>query len=75
MPERQAELFSMVKKGVVTITGEGAIAMARKMKGATTSCIFKVSYQSKEELIGKLELALRELQHPQREGVTQVTPM
>jgi hypothetical protein len=49
--------------------------MARKMKGATTSCIFKVSYQSKEELIGKLELALRELQHPQREGVTQVTPM
>jgi ParB family chromosome partitioning protein len=59
-PKEQKELYQQITTGK-NIPGEQAIVMAREMKGQPTTQILKISYNSKEELIKKLEEKLREL--------------
>jgi hypothetical protein len=67
-PEEQKKLYQQITTGE-NIPGEHAITIAREIKGQPTIQILKISYQTKDELIKKLEEKLRELR-----GGTQVTP-
>ena len=60
-PEKQIELFCIIKKQQTTITGDQAIEMAKRMKGQETLQLFKLRYRTEIELIEKLEAALSAL--------------
>ena len=61
IPEKQAELFKLIKKGDSSLIGDEAIEMAKKMKGVEAFKTFRIKYQSEDELIEKLEEALANL--------------
>ena len=69
MPDKQAELFNIIKNGKSKITGDEAIEKAKNMKGKKTQLIFKLTYQNREDLIEKLEQALSKLKNKGK-GVT-----
>ena len=69
MPEKQVELFNIIKNGKTKITGDEAIEKAKNIKGKKTQLIFKLTYQNREDLIKKLEKALSELKNKGK-GVT-----
>jgi ParB family chromosome partitioning protein len=60
-PNEQTELFDMIRNGKNSISGDEAIEKAKEMKGEEKGRLFKVSYQSVEELIDKLERAIQKL--------------
>jgi hypothetical protein len=67
-PEQQKQLYQQITIGS-NIPGEQAIRIAREMKGQPATQILKISYQTREELIQKLEEKLKELK-----GDTQMIP-
>ena len=68
MPDKQAELFNIIKNGKTKITGDEAIEKAKTIIGKKTQLIFRLTYQNKEELIEKLEQALSELKTKNKGG-------
>ena len=62
--KEQEKLYKKITTGS-NIPGDEAIILAREMKGQPTTQTIKISYQTKEELIKKLEEKLKELRGTQ----------
>jgi ParB family transcriptional regulator, chromosome partitioning protein len=60
-PEKQIELFELIKNGDEPITGDDAINKAKQVKGKNSLHTFKATYRTDEELIQILEQALNKL--------------
>jgi len=69
MPDKQAELFNIIKNGKTKIIGDEAIEKAKTIIGKKAQLIFRLTYQNSEDLIEKLEQALSELK-TKNKGVT-----
>jgi hypothetical protein len=67
-PEEQEKLYKQITTGD-NISRDEAMIFAKEMKGQSTTRILKISYSTKEELIRKLEVILKELK-----GDTQEIP-
>jgi hypothetical protein len=64
-PEEQKKLYQQITIGD-NIPGDRAIKIARELKGQATIQILRINYQTKEELIKKLEEKLKELKRTPR---------
>ena len=61
LPEKQIELFEMIKAANESLTGDDAITKAREFKGKKESHRFSTTYLTEEELLAKLEQKVEEL--------------
>ena len=64
-PQKQLELFELIKSSHQQITGDEAIVKAREIKGKDSALVFRVTYRSQQELIHILEQKLAELKQAQ----------
>ncbi len=69
MPEKQNELFELIRNSEDPISGDEAIKKAKQMQGKKTFQTFKVEYINDQDLIKKLEQALSFL-NKKLKGVT-----
>ena len=60
-PEKQLELFELIKASPEPITGDAAISRARDIKGTKSIHHFSVAYKNERELLDKLEEKVKEL--------------
>ena len=69
-PEKQMALFEQIKNSDKPITGDKAIEFSKGAKGKPLEKIFKIRYDSTEDLIKKIERVLVELKSPNGIGGT-----
>jgi len=60
-PEKQLDLFNLIKDSKESITGDEAIAKAKEIKGKKALHHFAVSYKNERELLEKLQEKVKEL--------------
>lgn len=60
-PEKQLELFGLIKSSKEPITGDEAISKAKEIKGKKAIHHFSVSYKDERDLLAKLEDKIKEL--------------
>ncbi|NMC35207.1 MAG: ParB/RepB/Spo0J family partition protein [Veillonellaceae bacterium] len=60
-PEKQLELFELIKTSPEPITGDSAIAKAKEIKGKKALHHFSLTYKNERELLEKLEEKVKEL--------------
>ncbi len=60
-PEKQLELFELIKSSPDPITGDSAISKAKEIKGKKSIHHFSVAYKNERELLEKLEEKVKEL--------------
>ncbi|MFH0931210.1 MAG: ParB/RepB/Spo0J family partition protein, partial [Candidatus Zixiibacteriota bacterium] len=60
-PEKQIQLFGLMKDVKKPLTGDEALEKARELKGTPSQRVFSVKYNSETDLIQKLEAELRRL--------------
>ena len=61
LPEKQTELFNLIKNSLDSISGDEAIEIAKEMRGSTPKHVFKIVYQTEEELLERLQRAIEEI--------------
>lgn len=61
LPEKQFELFELIKTSNETISGDDAISKAKEFKGKKEIHKYSVSYKTETELLQKLEEKVSEL--------------
>lgn len=61
LPNKQSELFEILKEGADSLSGDRAIDRARNMRGDVLQRVLKITYFHEVELIDKLEKKLKEL--------------
>lgn len=64
-PQKQIELFELIKNSAQPITGDDAINKAKQIKGKNSLHTFRVTYRTEEELIRILEEKLEGLRRMQ----------
>lgn len=60
-PEKQLELFELIKTSPEPITGDAALSKAREIKGKKAIHHFTLTYKNERELLDKLEEKIKEL--------------
>lgn len=60
-PEKQLELFELIKSSPEPITGDSAISKAKEIKGKKEIHHFSLSYKNERDLLEKLEEKVKEL--------------
>jgi len=58
IPEKQNELFNLIKSSSEPISGDEAIKKAKQMQGKETFKTFKINYKDEHDLLKKLEQAI-----------------
>jgi ParB family chromosome partitioning protein len=61
LPEKQNELFELIKNAVEPITGDVALEKAKEMQGKKEVHRFSIAYKNERELLQKLEEKVEEL--------------
>ena len=61
LPEKQLELFDLIKTSKETISGDDALSKAKEFKGKKEIHKYSVSYKTETELLQKLEEKIDEL--------------